>query len=402
MFANKIKNLLRLFYYSIFLYPLYIISNIFPRNKRIWIFGSHNNTFSDNSKYFFLYVSDNFSNIVKAVWISGNKYIVRSINKSGYRCYYKWSLKGLWFSLRGYIYIYSAYSSDINFFTSGGAIRFNLWHGIPLKKIEYDINKGTLGTRYKKKYFFMFLYPDNFQKPHFILSTTHLMSMIISNAFKVGMERCVELGYPRCEHFAWNKTCILEYLKNKEKDIYKYLNEILFKYKNIMMYVPTFRESSTNDISQVLDLYKLDKILTENNSLLLIKQHPKLLDINLGQFRNIAKLSNKMDIYMILPFVDMLITDYSSVMFDFMLLNRPVILYQYDKNYYEYYERGFYTEIKKIVEDNFLIVENFTELLDKLTNININVSYNSEAILKLWPRDINCSEKLFNYLLKKI
>ncbi len=48
------------------------------------------------------------------------------------------SLKGIWFALRVKVYLFDNYSKDINFWQSVGVMKVNLWHGIPLKKIQHD------------------------------------------------------------------------------------------------------------------------------------------------------------------------------------------------------------------------------------------------------------------------
>lgn len=139
---KKLKHIWRLF-----LWPIYWISGFIHRNPNIWVFGSHNEAFIDNSKYLFYYVVDNCSDIV-AFWITGDKNLVKYLNSKGYNCLYRWSIKGIIICLRAKIYIYSAYVNDINWVTSRNAILINLWHGIPLYRIEYNIKVGKLNEIY--------------------------------------------------------------------------------------------------------------------------------------------------------------------------------------------------------------------------------------------------------------
>lgn len=386
------------------LYLLYFFSIFFPRNKKVWVFGSPKNTFLDNSKYFFLYVSENYKKHIRPIWISGDKKILNKIRSYGYECYYRWSLKGLWYCLRSYVYIYSSYSSDINFWTSGGALRINLWHGIPLKKIEYDIKVGKLGKKYNSnwKYLYMIAFPHSFQKHHYILSTSPMISKIFSRAFKISIKKCIEFGYPRCECLLWKEDKILDFVKFKDKETFNFINKVISSYKKRIIYLPTFREKSENDITKIIDLDKINRIFRDNNWIFIIKQHPIFSLINYYKFfSNITILPSQTDIYMILPFTDLLITDYSSVIFDYLLTRKPIILYQYDIEHYMKEERGFYNEIKNL--NIGIKVFNKEELCHVIINVLSNyenfLNNDNKLIFNLWGQlPINANEKLYNFL----
>ncbi len=383
--------------YILILYPLYFISKFFPRDKKMWIFGSHNGTFSDNSKYLFWYVVDNHKDKVRAIWISSNKDVIYMLRKEGYEVYYKWEPKGLFFTLIGGVYIYSSYTSDINFWTSGGAIKFNLWHGIPLKKIEFDIKVGKLAQKYNSsfiKYIYMFFFPDNFQKPDFLLSTTKDISRILANAFRIPINKCLEFGYPRCEHFLWDKDKILEFVKQKDLSSFDFITNFLFKYSQVYIYMPTFREKGENDISKAINLEEINEICKFKNVLFLIKQHPSLKSCQIPNFSNIFTVPSKNDVYMILPFTDLLITDYSSVMFDYLLLKKPIILYQYDYNDYKNKERDFYFDPKNL-EIGFR-VSTYNELK---TLLNTNLISSNIDFQKYWLNVSSVNQKILSFLL---
>ncbi len=362
----------------IFLWPIYWLSGFFPRNPKIWVFGSHNNAFIDNSKYVFYYVVDNHKDII-AIWITGDKELVKKLRKKGYNALYRWSLKGFYACLRAKVYIYSAYVSDINWVTSRRAILFNLWHGIPLKKIEYDIKVGKLGKVYNSNWHIIYkiFTPAKFIKPHYFLSTTSLVSEIFAGAFRIKKEQCLEFGYPRCEHFFWEKEKLIEFIKNKEPQVLDLL-DIIKKYKKAIIYLPTFREKGENNLKKIINFDDLNKKLKKQNILIIIKQHPNI-KINMNEnFSNILFLKSSIDVYLILPFTDMLITDYSSIFFDYALLNKPIIFFPYDKEEYLSSERGFYVEYDKMINKKSIVI-NFNELLVKIDE-GFNITYNFEVI----------------------
>ena len=184
---------------QLLLLPIYWFSFLFPRNKNIWLFGStFGRRFADNPRYFYLYISQMDSSI-RPIWISHNKEIVEFLNENGYEAYYNHSLKGIWYCLRGKVYCFDNYSKDISFWLSGGALKFNMWHGVGNKCINYD-NKHDK-VRHPKNAWEKFKYfPRRLsdEKPsHYILTTSPMMSEIFSRAFQIPMDHVIEAGYPR-------------------------------------------------------------------------------------------------------------------------------------------------------------------------------------------------------------
>ncbi|HGC4783938.1 TPA: CDP-glycerol glycerophosphotransferase family protein, partial [Escherichia coli] len=116
---------------------VYFLSGFFPRNPNIWVFGSFNG-FEDNPKYLYLHVL-NKNKEIRSIWIAKDKMELLQARNSGGEAYLFNSIKGFLFTLNAGIYIYSAYITDISFIASRKAKKVNLWHGIPIKKIEFDI-----------------------------------------------------------------------------------------------------------------------------------------------------------------------------------------------------------------------------------------------------------------------
>ena len=171
---------------QLLLLPVYWFSFLFPRNKNIWLFGStFGRRFADNPRYFYLYVSQMVPE-VRAIWISHDKGIVEFLSREGYEAYYNHSLKGIWYCLRGKVYCFDNYSKDISFWLSGGALKFNMWHGIPLKKIQADNVFDKV--RHPKNGWDKFKsFPRRLsdEKPsHYVLTTSEFMKPIFESASK--------------------------------------------------------------------------------------------------------------------------------------------------------------------------------------------------------------------------
>ncbi len=130
------------------------------------MFGCYRDVFADNAKYLYLWTTLHAKD-VRPVWITGSATVLKTLREQGYEVYLRWSWRGVWTCLRSGVYVYASYLEDINFFTSGAALRVNLWHGVGLKKIEFKINEGALRKYYRRTIFnpYRLLLPDKFVRP---------------------------------------------------------------------------------------------------------------------------------------------------------------------------------------------------------------------------------------------
>lgn len=340
--------------------PIYWLSFLFPRDSRIWLFGStFGRRFADNPRYLYLYVSqhsdrssEQVSNSVseweaaghayvedahckdiRPIWISHDKGIVEFLNQNGYEAYYYHSLKGIWYCLRGKMYFFDNYSKDISFWLSGGAVKVNLWHGVGNKCINYD-NKHDK-VRHPKNAWEKFKYfPRRLsdEKPsHYILATSPMMSEIFARAFQVPKDHVIEAGYPRNDILFEEAGVKNLYLPTEQK-LMDYMEQWKSEGKTILGYLPTFRPSEKK-FFEVCDLAAFNSFLQENQMQLVCKLHPKSTckeEFEKMNYSNIYNVPADVDVNGFLGKIDLLIADYSSVYSDYMLLDRPVVAFHYD------------------------------------------------------------------------
>ncbi|MCX7986904.1 MAG: CDP-glycerol glycerophosphotransferase family protein [Bacteroidales bacterium] len=361
---------------------IYIFSFLFVRNKNKWVFGSYGG-FNDNSKYLFLYIIKNHPKI-KAIWIYEKKHSQQFINFP-FKAYYQWSIKGLYHCLTAKVYIFSAYSKEINFFTSGGAILFNLWHGIGIKKIEFLIDSGPLKKNFQFNLQNLWKYPWIFRKPDYVLSTSSYTSdNFFAPAFRIKKNQCIEIGYPRCDILFLTQSQIIQYVKQFEK---KDMMNLLLKtkeYNEIYIYMPTWREDNKNFVVNAkIDFEKINELVRTQKSLFLIKLHVNSnLDLdNYSKLSNIIFLPTNLDVYPLLPFTTCLITDYSSVYFDYLLLKKRIILFPFDYEQYILRNRSMLFDYNDTMIGEKVF--NFDSLLDCISKPKRKISYNLQ-IEKFW------------------
>lgn len=324
------------------------LAGIIPRGENVWIFGSYANAFNDNSKYLFTYVTESCPEI-QAIWITGDIRVVEKIKAAGGRAYLRWSIAGLFTCLRGRIWFVSAYVSDVNFYCSRGAFVVNLWHGIPLKKIEFDIENGPLAAVFQRpslldRYVFK---SSLFRRPQRVLSTSAYVSQTaFSSAFRTPIQHCLNLGYPRNDSLFWSDEIRQQWLLRWADTSLVEALEKMKRYERTYIYMPTWRDSRPNFLKEMgWDFPAIDRELAKSNSLLILKLHAATpADIlegakNLGHI-HVMKPAD--DAYPILPHVDALVTDYSSIYFDFLLTEKPIYFLPFDLYQYQKDSRGFY------------------------------------------------------------
>lgn len=196
-----------------------------------------------------------------------------------------------------------------------------MWHGVPLKRL------GKLTT---VSYDYLISTSD------FVNETT-LCKVIEAKEYK-------DFGYPRNDIFLKESHDGYDLLFC-DKDIYAFAQKNFATKHKIALYMPTHRESS-KAAKIPLDFEKFNIFLAQNNTMLILKLHHFVQELYTEQthYSNILFHTTQGDVYPLLKYTNILITDYSSVYFDFLLLERPIIFFDYDKEEYEQNMQGFLYE----------------------------------------------------------
>lgn len=321
-------------------YCIYPFSFLFPRSRNKWAFGSFRGAFIDNAKYMFIYASNQLRD-KNCAWLSIKRSTVKSVRSKGMKAYHILSPRGIWFALTSKYWIYNAYSSDIMFCLSGNAVCVNLWHGLSMKRIEFRITSGALADRFLKKTFKeRFHHPETFKRPDYVLSSSEYFTQSFAESFRIPTEQCLEFGYPRNEILLWDETDRMAFVERYEPVETKHLLDRLKggTFDKVYIYLPTWRDAQRDLFVKDFDLKRMDAVMREHHALLLLKPHANTFvepGIDKG-LTNVSFIPSTIDIYPVLPYVDVLITDYSSVTFDFSLMpGKNIILYPYDYEEYK-------------------------------------------------------------------
>lgn len=239
-----------------------------------------------------------------------------------------------------------------------------LWHGTPIKKMLFDSNEKCIvekNPKHKKNKYLDILRWD------YLITDNSNVNKFFNTAFLFDNNKILSCGYPR-----------VKYLINKKNDenYKKNLKDLIGipQNKKIVLYVPTWRDYnfgkkvSQYNLNYLIDLNDLKEKLG-NDYEILYKDHPFISAPENINFKNYSNVETQE----LLLIADYLITDYSSIIFDALAINIPIILYCNDfKKNQEV--RGVYEEIWKELE-SYLCVET-EEVATLIFNYKYNESYN--------------------------
>lgn len=260
-------------------------------------------------------------------------------------------------------------------------IYLQTWHGTPLKKLAHDINIGPSATFYRSqvtKDQMTKSYDIDRQRYDYFLSPSAFATEKFISSFQLNPNQILEVGYPRNDFL----TNITEEKIRQLKQKYNLPQD-----KKIILYAPTWRDNSYNSKGYTYEIqvdFEYWKSKLYPNYVILFKPH--YLITNQYEYPGLNNflyfMKEDTDINELYAISDVLITDYSSVFFDFAILRRPILFYMYDLEEYKENIRGFYLDVptdlpgEVITEEDELIhrLENlelyFYQYIDKLKNFN--------------------------------
>ena len=302
-----------------------IVGRIIPVDKRAILFGSNQGMHaSDNSLALFRHMNKNPRNL-KAMWITRKKEVYERIeNEFPGKVVMAFSLRGLFAYFRSWQIVISHSYLDMCLMPYSRKKKVNyLWHGVPIRKIgkmlpeeKNSTSKGIVKhwSRWNRRVDYFF-------------ASCEYEGRIMKEAFRIdGMEIIVS-GYPRNDR-------LIE-IANKKNKVHE-------KRDFTILYAPTYRILKTGDKSKIIPLLhpgieigEMHNFLEKNECRLIVRPHPLLPKIQFDSDRiECISVDDEPDLSVIFEKSDLLVTDYSSAYFDWLILGRPVIFSVFDISEY--------------------------------------------------------------------
>lgn len=258
-----------------------------------------------------------------------------------------------------------------------------IWHGIPLKRMNrldevlYDYYNG----------------------PSTFVNETSLCEVIPS-------KMNFALGYPR------NDILVKEELDSKDR---LFVNDELLKLSmqnKTILYVPTHREATVSKDKLVpLDFEEFNQFLKQNDIYFIIKFHPFVLQfygdlLETENYSNIKFADTQSDIYPIMKYCDMLITDYSSIYFDFLVTNKPIVFFNYDYEEYASNMSGLVYSYEEVAPGAKVVNQNELEsVIEKIVINNVDEFKHEREIItdKFFDyKDDNSSLRIIQQIIQRV
>lgn len=259
----------------------------------------------------------------------------------------------------------------------------NTWHGTPIKKIGLDSNKDTVQFNTKSK-----------NSSDLILVQSEYDRETMQKAFGLSFDHYALLGYPR-------NDSLLRYSDNEINRIKRDLDIPLNR--KVILYAPTFREYELQGNRCYFNLpFDLDYWEHElgKDYVVLVRAHyeiGRLIGMREGNF--FINVSDYHSLNDLMAISDILISDYSSIFFDYSILHRPMLCYTYDYSTYEK-KRGVYFDIREWLTNS----NTDSDLLSNIKNMNWEKEMNKcvEFQRNFVTEYGNASEKVLDILASKI
>jgi CDP-glycerol glycerophosphotransferase len=333
---NKLKNM-ALRGYKI---GFHLMGKVLPVNKRLIIFESFlGKQYSDNPRALYEYIQKTYPEY-QLYWSVDKRYI-NLFERKGIPYLKRFSLQWMLKMTRAEFWITNS-RLPLWIPKPKHTTYLQTWHGTPLKKLAADMEQvlmpGTDTENYKRNF------KREASKWDFLVSPNAYSSKIFRRAFSFE-KQLLETGYPRNDYL----------INSNNQEMINHLKETneLPADKKIILYAPTWRDNQFYDRGKYkfdleLNLNKMKEQLG-NDFIVLLRLHYLVSEnIDLAGFEGFAyDFSTYEDIRDLYLISDVLITDYSSVFFDYANLRRPMLFFVYDIDEYRDNLRGFYFDFEE-------------------------------------------------------
>jgi len=270
-------------------------------------------------------------------------------------------------------WVYNYRMSD-HIYPKDDQVYIQLWHGTPLKRLGYDINISDNAMNSKSE--IREKYKVDASKFKYILAPSHFAAEKFISAWNLEAigrtDTVLELGYPRNDFLA-NYT---------QKDIEDIVSELqLPRDKKYILYAPTWRDNQHQagigyTYKTEVDFDKLKANLGDEYIILFRAHYLVANSFDFDKYKGfVYDVSKVNDINHLYVISDLLVTDYSSVFFDYANLKRPEIFYMYDLEAYGNEIRGFYIDLDELPGP---IVQTEDELIKAINNAETDRSYDEK------------------------
>jgi CDP-glycerol glycerophosphotransferase len=371
--------------------PLYLLGMlatlVVPRTDRLWAFGSGIGP-GEGALPLLRYAQQRLGPEVRLVWLAGTRDEVYEARALGLDAVYKLSARGLWLTMRARVVVVTHGQGDANRYGTRGAFLVQLWHGIPLKRLHLDSPAALAAPSRLSRLIVRRGYRTVGQQIRLFPVSSERVVTRVAGAFGISRDRIAVTGDPRDDVLLQGDPA------DRRARARAVLEDALGRLPTgpVVMYAPTWREGAADPAQpddaawrEIIDW--LDRV----DGTLIVRNHP----LGRGDYAVGAQLSTRIrlldavllgDVNAALPAVDHLVTDYSSMAFDFALTGGTIVFLAADVT--DYLEsRGLYEPYHEFTGGRHVATwPHALQLLDALVRGDAEVTAAARAHTR-WLRD---------------
>lgn len=391
--------------------PLVILLGYIVPKKRdlVLLMGRFQSGFRDNLKYLLIYLKDHQIDKKYDIYYMGHREEkIGELKDCEIQCANFPSMKTYWLLLRAGLIITdnTHWGTRNRCNISLRTPKVQLWHGIGFKPIiltNKQFVKNISGIKGFIKYRLQGVTPTY---STFISTSEYFSREFFEASFRP--KEIVNLGYPRNDVFLERMSFSQELSDiNVDVPVVEKIKKLHLEGAKIILWAPTFRSSKVFELDpQKVDLQAMSDFGEKHNIYFVFKLHPlPKCAIDFSQYSHIIKCNNHSDIYPAFCIIDMLITDYSSICLDYLLLDRPMAFFMYDYEDYQTKYRGLNKEAEDLMPGDICYDQ---ETLEEVIHRNLVEGVDPYADERKRVRDLSWQyqdgsscERVWNYIENK-
>ncbi|MCU1543570.1 MAG: glycosyl/glycerophosphate transferase [Microbacteriaceae bacterium] len=328
-------------------YALGAMATLFvPRRRDLWVFGSGPGIGEGALALYRVVRREDPERTL--LWLARDDADLAAAARMGVPAILKSSRRGFWATLRARVIIVTHGFGDANRYGMTGAFVVQLWHGIPLKLINLDspatVRTSLLPDSALVRGGLRAMYRRAAHTIDFMPAASEVSARRLRTAFDLPEQRVVVTGDPRDDVLLLGTDA--QRRASARALLYAGLGRSATT-RRVLLYAPTWRDGEADPgIPSDEEWGRIVRMLDESDSLLVVRPHPH----GVGDYARGFAMSDRVvllspractDVTPALPAVDVLITDYSSIAFDFALTGRPIVFLAPDVESYSA-SRGLY------------------------------------------------------------
>ena len=327
--------------------PLYALGRIatllIPRRDDSWVFGCGVGIADGALALWDVVAADGHP----AIWLVGSPREARDAASRGIPHASKNSLRGFWLTARARVVVITHGFGDVNRYAVSDAFIVQLWHGIPLKRIGLDspatVRSGILPRSGLVRALLAWMYRSAARRIFLLPAASHPVRGRLESAFGLPDARVPVTGEPRVDVLSQGTP---ESRRSSARAAISRAAGSVDADDRFVLYAPTWRDGAPDPaVPSAAEWERLLEILQRRRAVLLVRSHP----LGAGEYAppiptdRVRALGSGLvvDVTPLLPGLDALVTDYSSLVFDAALVPLPVVFLAPDVAEYAN-SRGFY------------------------------------------------------------